>query len=434
MTTDTVSAMGRIAWELEEARQRTTDLLAPVDDRRLMAQHNKLMSPLVWDYAHAGVYEELWLVNQLSGTAPINEQWLHMYDAFENPRATRGNLPLLNRKQVDEYRDEVRSRALDVLERRGLDPADPLVRNEYVYRMVVEHEHQHDETILQALQLLPGGYCPTLPVAPTGRLVALDMVSVPGGRYTIGSNEHAPWDNEHPAQEIELAAYRIDRFPVTSGQFREFMEDDGYQRQELWSDAGWAWVTESRVTAPKYWRLEHGTWLTDRFGHTVPVEWDQSVMHVSYYEAEAYARWAGKRLPTEREWEVAASWDPEKGRARRYPWGDDEPTPDRANLDQWLYGPAPIGAYPLGASALGCEQMIGDVWEWTSTDVEGYPGYRAFPYAEYSEVFFGTEYKVLRGASWAARPSIARVTFRNWDYPIRRQIFAGFRCAMDGEA
>ncbi|MDP9381839.1 MAG: DinB family protein, partial [Chloroflexota bacterium] len=156
----------RIALDLEEACRRTTDLLAPVDDRRLMAQHNRLMSPLVWDYAHVGVYEELWLVNQLSGTPPMNEGWLHMYDAFENPRATRGDLPLMDRRQVGEYRDEVRRRALEILDKADLTSSNPLLRDGYVYEMVVEHEHQHDETILQALQLLPGGYCPAVPTAP----------------------------------------------------------------------------------------------------------------------------------------------------------------------------------------------------------------------------------------------------------------------------
>lgn len=429
-----LSTKDRIAAELEDARERTVQLLAPVDDTRLMAQHHKIMSPLVWDYAHVGVYEELWLVNQLGRVAPINEAWLHLYDAFENPRAARGDLPLMNRKEVDAYRGEVRARVLDILGKLDPGSGDSLVKNCFVYRMVVEHEHQHDETILQALQMLPGGYCPALPAAPAGRHVTPDMVSVPGGSYPVGTDSHAPWDNEHPGHTVELAGYRIDRFPVTNAQFRGFIEDGGYDRPELWSDVGWDWVQNSGAVAPQYWRREGDEWFTDRFGHVARLEWHHPVMHVCYYEAEAYARWAGKRLPTEFEWEVAASWDPETGRARVYPWGDEPPAPDRANLDQWLYGCAPVGAYPRGASALGCEQMVGDVWEWTATDFRGYPSFTAFPYAEYSEVFFGPEHKVLRGASWAARPSVARVTFRNWDLPIRRQIFAGFRCTMDWEA
>jgi iron(II)-dependent oxidoreductase len=155
------------------------------------------------------------------------------------------------------------------------------------------------------------------------------------------------------------------------------------------------------------------------------------VQHVCWYEADAYARWSGKRLPTEAEWEKAASWDAPAGRKRRYPWGDESPDHDRANLGQRRFGPDPVGSHPRGVSAYGCHQMLGDVWEWTASDFEPYPGFVSFPYREYSEVFFGPEYKVLRGGSWATHPRAVRSTFRNWDYPIRRQIFAGFRCARD---
>jgi iron(II)-dependent oxidoreductase len=162
-----------------------------------------------------------------------------------------------------------------------------------------------------------------------------------------------------------------------------------------------------------------------------PLDPARPVCHVCYHEAEAYARFAGKRLPTEAEWEAAASWDPATGAARRYPWGDEPWTPELANLDQLGFDTASVGAYPRNVSPLGCYGMIGDVWEWTASDLHGYPGFEPFPYREYSEAFFGTEYKVLRGGSWATRPGAVRVTFRNWDYPIRRQIFSGFRCARD---
>jgi iron(II)-dependent oxidoreductase len=434
MTTLEIDVKDQFATALVDARQRTEQLLDHVDDTRLMAQHNTLMSPLTWDYAHAGVYQELWLVHELTSEPFINEQYVHLYDAFENPRRVRGSLPLMSREQVKAYRDRVDERTLEILASVDLDADNPLLREGYVYQTVIEHEHMHDETILQALQLLPGGYRPEIPCKDPGRPVVLDMVAVPAGRYPIGSAEPAPWDNEHPRREVELEAFRIDRFPVTNAQYQAFIEEGGYERREFWSDAGWTWRTETGASAPQFWRFDDAQWMTDRFGYGVGVDWDQPVMHVCYYEAEAYARWAGKRLPTEFEWEVAAAWDPQLGRARRYPWGDDPPMADRANLDQFRFGCAQIGAYPQGASALGCEQMIGDVYEWTSSDFLCYPGFVAFPYPEYSEVFFGADYKVLRGASWATRPSVARCTFRNWDYPIRRQIFAGFRCAMDDDA
>lgn len=417
---------------LEEARERTNWLLDPVDDERLMKQHNRLMSPLVWDAGHIGVFEELWLVQNLTGSAPIDEERMHLYDAFDNPRWVRGSLPLLNRAEVAAYRSVVRRRVVEILDEMDLDGDDPLTRGGFVYDMIVQHEHQHNETILQALQLLPDGYRPALPQPPAGRDVALDQVQVAAGTYPIGSDGHEPYDNEHPRHEVELAAFEIDRFPVTCGQFRAFIDDGGYERRQLWTDAGWEWRQEDAVAAPKYWRQDGDSWVKDRFGHTVPVEYDHPVMHVSFHEADAYCRWAGRRLPTEFEWEVAAAWNPQTRTQRRYPWGEETPTPTLANLDQAMFGTAPVGAYPKGASALGCEQMLGDVYEWTSSDFVGYPGYQSFPYKEYSEVFFGDEYKVLRGASWATRPAVARNTFRNWDYPIRRQIFCGFRTVRDG--
>jgi gamma-glutamyl hercynylcysteine S-oxide synthase len=423
----------RIAERLAEARERTEALLAPVDDARLSAQNDPLQSPLVWDYGHIAVYEELWLVHRLSGAVPPDTERMHVYDAFENPRRVRGTLTLMSRPEVAAYRDGVDRRALELLEEADLEADDPLLRGGYVHEMIIEHEHQHTETILQTLQLIEGGYRPELPPAPPGRPVVEDMVTVPGGEYTVGSPGHQPYDNERGAHPVTLAGFRIDRFPVSCGRYLEFVEDGGYRRPELWGERGRAWLAESGATAPKHWRREGTGWVTDRFGHLVPVEPDRPVMHVCWHEADAFARWSGRRLPTELEWEVAARWDPATGRMRRYPWGDEPPARHHANLDQRLFGCAPLGAYPRGASALGCEQMIGDVWEWTSSDFLPYPGFAAFPYREYSEVFFGGDYKVLRGASWAARPSVARATFRNWDHPIRRQIFAGLRCAAGGE-
>jgi iron(II)-dependent oxidoreductase len=358
---------------------------------------------------------------------------MHHYDAFENPRRVRASLPLMSRDEVASYRGVVDAMSLGLLEEADVDGnPDPLLRRGYVYDMIVQHEHQHSETMLQTLQLMQGSYGVTLPVLPHGREVALDTVTIPAGRYPIGSDEHAPYDNEHPLVWVELDGFSIDRFPVTCGQYAAFVEDGGYSRSELWSPAGWEWLQDAGIAAPKHWQRQDGEWWTRRFGHSVRVDMQTPVMHVCWHEAQAYCRWAGRRLPTEAEWEAAATWDARAQRKRRYPWGDDPPTPEHANLDQRMYGAAPVGAYPRGASAFGCEQMAGDVWEWTSSDFGPYPGFRAFPYREYSEVFFGPEYKVLRGASWAARASVSRATFRNWDYPIRRQIFAGFRCVDVG--
>jgi iron(II)-dependent oxidoreductase len=208
------------------------------------------------------------------------------------------------------------------------------------------------------------------------------------------------------------------------------MADGGYQARTLWSEAGQAWLDESRAASPKYWNRDADAWTVRTMDRVTAVDPRRPVCHVCYHEADAFARWAGKRLPTEAEWEIAASWDPARG-ALRFPWGNEDAMPRDANVDQLSFDTSPIGAFPRNVSPLGCYGMIGDVWEWTSSNFTGYPGFESFPYREYSEEFFGSEYKVLRGGSWATRPGAIRNTFRNWDYPIRRQIFSGFRCAAD---
>ncbi|HEX6107662.1 MAG TPA: ergothioneine biosynthesis protein EgtB [Gemmatimonadales bacterium] len=421
--------------ELREARARTLLLVTPLSDAELRMQHDPLMSPILWDLGHIAHFEELWLTRNLDGPIEFVEM-PGMYNPFEHPRSTRAGLPLPGMAQVRAVLDEIRGRVLARLD--GLDPrADhPLLREGYVYRMVLQHEYQHNETILQTLQLKQGR-----PYSPPGRVPlpgplrppgAGKMVRFPGGTVTIGTDDRsAAYDNERPRHAVEVAPFLIDVDPVTNGEYLGFMEAGGYEIPELWSAAGRRWLAESDVKAPKYWERRDGAWVTRTMDRVAPVEPAHPVCHVSWYEAEAYARFAGKRLPTEIEWEVAASWDPDTGVARTYPWGEAPPTREHANLDQLGFGTAPVGAYPRNVSALGCSGMIGDVWEWTASDFGPWPGFESFPYQEYSEVFFGSEYKVLRGGSWATRPGVVRNTFRNWDYPIRRQIFSGFRCARD---
>jgi len=257
------------------------------------------------------------------------------------------------------------------------------------------------------------------------------MIAFPGGRVTIGTNDRsAAYDNERPLHDVELKPFLMDRAPVTNGRYLEFMHDRGYERQELWSEAGRRWLAESGAGSPKYWTREGDRWVNRVMDLAREVDPDRPVCHVCYYEAEAFARWDGKRLPTEIEWEAAASWDSSAKSARMFPWGN-RADAKLANIDQLSFDTAPVGAFTENVSPSGCYGMIGDVWEWTSSNFTGYPGFESFPYREYSEEFFGPEYKVLRGGSWATRPGAIRNTFRNWDYPIRRQIFSGFRCARD---
>jgi iron(II)-dependent oxidoreductase len=421
-----------LAAELARARRRTLALVEPVSDTDLKTQHSPLMSPIAWDLAHIGYFEELWLVRRVGDLPPLAEHD-DLYDAFSHARSERGELPILDPRNALRYLADVRERTLDVLERVDLDGDDPLLADGYVYRMLVQHEHQHCETILATLQLRTDGEYPLerLP-PPLSAPVAEGDAGIAGGEFLLGVDGD-PWayDNEQPAHEFELAPFRIDRSPISNREYLAFVDDGGYDDTRHWHDAGWTWRTETDARHPQFWRREgEGSWSRVRFGHVEPLPLDEPVQHVCWYEADAYARWAGKRLPTEEEWERAASWEAGTGK-RRYPWGDRQPRHEDANLGGARLGPAPIGSYPAGSSAEGVRQLIGDVWEWTSSDFRGYPGFEAFPYREYSEVFFGDEYKVLRGSSWATDGVLARATFRNWDFPIRRQIFAGFRCARD---
>jgi iron(II)-dependent oxidoreductase len=396
----TVGVERRIEAGLEDARARTLGLLAPIDDADLADQVSPLMSPLAWDLAHVGHYEEMWLLRNIAGAPPTNDLFDDVYDAFKHPRSDRPSLPILGPADARAFVAGVRSRVLDVLATIDLDGDDPLLRDGFVYGMVVQHEHQHDETMLATIQLMEhfahpdaDGWRPSA-VDHDAAGTAGGMINIAGGPSVIGTDASAwVYDNERPRHEVEVAPFRIDRTPVTNRQYAAFVVDGGYGDERLWSAEGWAWRQEAGVDAPQFWRREGvGDWSRRRYGRREELPPDEPVQHVCWHEADAFARWRGARLPTETEWEVAAGHDGESG---------------------------------------GPRQMLGDVWEWTATDFNGYPGFVSFPYREYSEVFFGTEYKVLRGGSWATDATVRRAAFRNWDYPIRRQIFAGFRCAAD---
>jgi iron(II)-dependent oxidoreductase len=424
-----------IAEGLERARNRT-HALTDCDDEDLLRQHSPLMSPLVWDLAHVGSQEEIWLVRDVGKMEPLRCDIDQMYDAFQHSRSSRPSLPLLSPADSRRYIAQVRDKALDILERTPLEGA-PLVHRGFAFGMIIQHEQQHDETMLATHQLRAGA--PVLHAQPLAAgirppdLHALAKeVLVPSGEFTMGTSVE-PWalDNERPAHTVEVPGYWIDTVPVTNGAYQHFIEDGGYRNPRWWSPEGWTHCIEAGLAAPKYWERDGDGWCRTRFGVVERVPDDEPVQHVSWYEADAYARWAGRRLPTEAEWEKAARYDPRSGRSRRYPWGDEDPAPHHANLGGATLRPAPAGSFPAGASPLGVRQLIGDVWEWVSSDFRPYPGFTAFPYPEYSEVFFGSDYKVLRGGSWAVDPAACRGTFRNWDYPIRRQIFTGFRTARD---
>jgi iron(II)-dependent oxidoreductase len=418
---------------LTRARDRSQLLTDAVDDDDLVRQHSPLMSPLVWDLAHVGNQEELWLVRDVGGRAPVRRDIDQLYDAFKHARADRPALPLLGPAGARSYVREVRDKVLDVLAHSPLE-GRRLLDQAFAFGMVAQHEQQHDETMLATHQLRAGGAVLDAPPPPPHASLPSTEVLVPGGPFTMGTSTE-PWalDNERPDHLVDVAPFFIDTAAVTNSAYLGFVEAGGYDEPAWWSAAGWAHRQAAGLTAPQFWQREGDTWWRLRFGIREQVPPSEPVIHVSFHEAQAYATWAGRRLPTEAEWEKAARWDPATGRSRRFPWGDEDPGPQHANLGQHHLRPAGAGAYPAGASPLGVHQLIGDVWEWTSSDFGGYPGFAAFPYPEYSLVFFGTDYKVLRGGSFGSDAVAVRGTFRNWDFPIRRQIFAGFRCARDPE-
>jgi iron(II)-dependent oxidoreductase len=377
-----------LALALEHARQRTEALLEPLSDEQLTRQLSPLQSPLVWDLAHIGHFEELWLLRRAGGRNAESLAYDELYDASAHARGARGRLPILPPDAARAYVGEIREAVLGLLPELSLDDGDPLLEQGFVVGMVVQHELQHSETMAQTLALagLPG----PVPQGPPEVRESGDAI-LPGGSFTLGAVDPWAYDNERPAHPVDLPAFRIDRALVTNAEYTVFVDAGGYRDRDAWSDEGWAWRETEDAGAPLYWELDGGRPLRRRFDVVEALPPREPVQHVSFHEAEAYARWAGKRLPTEAEWEKAVK-----------------------------------------TVAGQLEHVRGAVWQWTASSFDGYPGFRAFPYAEYSELFFGEEYRVLRGGSWFTDPLVARPTFRNWDLPQRRQIFSGLRCARDG--
>jgi iron(II)-dependent oxidoreductase len=349
---------------LDTAREQTLALVGHLSDDTLSRVMSPIMSPLVWDLAHIAAYEDLWLTHRYGGLPLLRPDLAELYDAFETPRSVRGEIELLDPEQARAYLWDVRTRSAQTLQARGVSDGT-------IYELVLRHELQHSETMRQTMALaglLPAGE-PHL-----GPLTGEDeWIDVPAGPFEMGAGtEGFAYDNERPRHAVELPAFQIARRPATNASWLSFSEGGGYERREWWSEEGWAWKLQQDIT--------HDPGVAG--GHP-----DAPVCHVNWFEADAFARASGARLPGEAEWEKAA--------------------------------------------ASGLLDGTGQVWEWTSSHFDGYPGFVAHPYREYSEVFFGGDYRVLRGGSWATSPRVATITFRNWDHPIRRQIFAGVRLARD---
>ncbi len=436
-------------------RRRTLNLVEPLSDDTLTTAVRDFMSPLVWDLGHIADFERLWLVDAVEGR--FRTGLARRFDALATPRSARRGAALPSLSEAHRTMDSVRTKVSALLERVDSTPRDPLLGDGYVYRMVIQHEGQHQETMLQSLDLEAAGggqEDDSVAAEPAGAVETPEPVDdslrvhVPGGSFLMGTDDRArAYDNERDRHEVSTAAFDIERYPVTNRRWVRFMDDGGYVRPELWSTAGNDWRTApGREDHPQGWAGRGPERTVRRFGRVCALAPAEPVQHVCYWEAEAFARWCGGRLPTEAEWEKAASWDAETAVPRTYPWGARGPadvgfewvgsTPEAVSAGGpgpgGLWGPERVGRRPDLASPYGVEDMLGSVYAWTSSALRPYPGFAAFPYPEYSEVFFGDDtYRVLRGTSWAAHPLLWRTSYRNWDLPQRRQIFAGVRVVYD---
>ena len=421
------------AW-VRDARRRTYDLVAGLDARELMGPRLPIVNPPLWEIGHVAWFQERWVLRHADGQPALRADADGLWDSSAVPHDARWELPLPGLAETLDYMSEVESRVRCLLDER------PRPEARYFAEYTVYHEDMHDEALAYTRQTL--GY--PAPRYESGRGEAGAVLTatgtagpwpgdaeVPGGPFTLGAGEDEPFvfDNEKWAHPITLAPFRIARAPVTAQDFAAFVEEGGYRREELWSSAGWGWRVETGAEHPVYWRRAHGGWERRDFDRWVPLEAHHPVLHVSWYEAEAWCAWAGRRLPTEAEWEMAAASEAAGGRKRRFPWGEDAPEPARANLEGVACGLLDVAALPDGDSAWGCRQMLGNVWEWTASDLRPYPGFVPDAYRDYSEPWFGT-HKVLRGGCFFTRARLLRNTWRNFYTPDRRDVWAGFRtCA-----
>jgi iron(II)-dependent oxidoreductase len=410
-----------LAAALRDSRARTLELVAGLSDAQWMGPRLAIVNPMLWELGHVAWFQEYWTLRHARGRGPIIDGVDALYDSAKVAHDTRWELPLLDRARVLRYLAETLERCIEVI---GSRPDE----SGYFHQLALFHEDMHGEALAYTRQTL--GY----PAPDSGR-AASDSgsgplpgdVEVPGARLLLGATPGEPFvfDNEKWGHPVDVAPFRIARAPVTNAEFAAFVEDGGYRDRRLWSAEGWRWREQAGAVRPVYWE-EDG--LERRYDALRPLPSHQPIIHVCWYEAEAFCRWAARRLPTEAEWELAAA-TPAK---RRFPWGSSPPDEGRATLDGRAGGPVDVAAHPEGDSACGCRQMIGNVWEWTASDFAPYPGFVLDPYKEYSQPWFSSPHKVLRGGCWATRGRLLRNTWRNFYPPDRRDVLAGFRtCARD---
>ena len=397
-----------------EARAYTKSLFAAIEPADFCRQAHAEFSPVGWHLGHIGVTEGFWVLQQCQHAASLSPEYDAVFSPLDNPKANRVNLPTTH--EIFAYLDAVRARVFTFLERGDWPDSHPLLGEGRLLNMLLQHEEQHTETILLILNLIAARRFDTgdrrsfsaqaVPRrSPPPQASQTTMVRIPAGAYSMGSDDRArTLDNERPARQVCLEEFWIDQTPVTNADFLEFMDAGGYRNPAWWSQPGWRWREEHHIAHPLYWRhgSTQGRWLEIDPFDVSPLDPARPVRCVSWYEAEAYARSVGKRLPTEAEWEKAAWWEAEQH------------------------------AVATQSDCLAPRlSLLGGVWEWTNTWFHPYPGFQAFPYDGYSVPYFDQHHRVLRGGSWATRRHVLRPTFRNWYHPGMRAVFAGFRCAKD---
>ncbi len=418
---------------LADARDRTLALVGDLRGAQLLGPRLPIVNPPLWEIGHVAWFHEYWEWRHLRGLPPLRKDGDRLYDSAAVAHDTRWELPLPSFDETIGYGAAIMERVVD-----RLTSADLTADARYFHMLGLFHEDMHGEAFAYTRQTL--AYPPPpLAVREPARAAATlpDDATIPGGTFALGAARDARFvfDNEKWAHDVAVAPFRIARAAVTNAEFAAFVDAGSYARRALWSAAGWDWRTRAEAQHPAYWRRDNaGHWEERAFDRWIALRGDHPVRHVCWYEADAYCRWAGRRLPSEAEWEVAAAGEPGArgglgARKRLYPWGKSEPAPECANLDGWYADTVPVHALAEGDSAFGCRQMCGNVWEWTADDFLPYPGFAADPYREYSAPWFGT-HKVLRGGCWATRSRLIRNTWRNFYTPDRRDVFAGFRtCA-----
>jgi iron(II)-dependent oxidoreductase len=422
ITTETLQPFD-LADALRDARERTLALVSDLSADQLALPLLDTVNPMLWELGHVAYFAEFWTLRHLYGRAPVLADADRLYDSAKIPHDDRWHLPLPGRAETLAFLDRQLRLVLERLPDRDLPAASA-----YLHRLALHHEDMHGEAVVYTRQTLSYPR-PELAyrAAPPAKAVPEDA-RIPGGVYRIGARPGDPFvfDNEKWEHEVELAPYAIARQALTNAEFLAFVESGGYTQRRHWSDAGWTWREGARAEHPAYWRRGAGGWERRHFDRWLPLRPSEPVVHVNFYEAQAYCAFAGRRLPTEAEWEIAAT----AGTHRRYPWGDDPPDPQLANLDAWYGDVADAAAFERGESPFGVRQMLGNVWEWTSTVFGPYPGFAPDPYREYSEPWFG-DHMVLRGGAWSTRARMISTRWRNFYRPVRRDIITGLRtCAL----